>query len=455
MRQGKLLKSSIVFIMLLFCAASAVAAEPPPEPDTPEEITIKNMKCPAHVAGQRHKLTEGVYDCIKKIVDDLADTMIDEVYRKVSNAVTAVLTLAIMFFAIKFVLYGTRQPQAEFFAMLIKFTIVAAMVFGIKTGGGIIELRDVILGTAEKLSNLVFTVDQVTLDGIPNDPNDTIFTKMDNMIFRFYAIDPNSEIKVDKDMAGLAMLGGMALTGPIGAKAFSEGTGVIALLVSSFMIALYIQVVALIALTFMFALSPIIIPLCLFEKTRPTFDKWVRQILSYSLQPMIVVTFLSIMLIVLSSLFGTFDNIVKKSKELENDPQAKKIASFMTSPTAEKSADAAGQGVNTGSGLMVPSVDSTVAGQGVGMAGGGVQLDQLVKGVSTIDKTITVSPMDEGLMKSLISQLILLLITCGALFRFMKELPAWASELAGGDRTVPNLFSQQPIKEIDQRFNKK
>lgn len=447
MRLDKLLKTSIIFIMLLLCAAPAFAVEPPTDAGT---NNMKNMKCPAHVPGERRKLTEGVYDCIRDIIDRLSKDIVVDIYNKVSTAVTAVLTLAIMFFAIKFVLYGTRQPQAEFFSMMIKFTIVASMVFGIKTGGGIIEFRDVILGTAGNLSNLVFTAgDIVSIDG------DNIFQKMDNMIFKFYAIDPNQDIKVDKDMAGLAMLGGMALTGPIGAKAFSEGTGVIALMVSSFMIALYIQVVALIALTFMFALSPLIIPLCLFEKTRPMFDKWLRQIFSYSLQPMIVVTFLSIMLIVLGSLFGTFDRIVEESKKLENDPQVRKVAAFMTSPQAEKSAGADGQGVNTGSGMLLPSEDSTVAGAGVGTAGGGLQIDQIVKGVSFKEKTITVSPFDEKQMQELISQLILLLITCGALFRFMKELPAWASELAGGDRTVPNLFKTQPIAEIDQRFNKK
>jgi hypothetical protein len=172
MRQGKLLKSSIVFIMLLFCATSAVAEKPPTRDGT---NNIKNMSCPD--TGLPAKLTEGVYLCIKNIVNRLANTMIVQVYNKVSNAVTAVLTLAIMFFAIKFVLYGTRQPQAEFFAMLIKFTIVAAMVFGIKTGGGIIELRDVILGTAEKLSNLVFTDSDIAPVRGAN-----IFQKMDNIL---------------------------------------------------------------------------------------------------------------------------------------------------------------------------------------------------------------------------------------------------------------------------------
>lgn len=466
MQRKILRRSSCLILIMLFLfgeGRSLATTMPPPNPNAVR--VIGDMRCPAHVPGTPYKLTEAIYDCVKGLTDDIATTIVQNVYTKASKVVTAVLILSILFFSIKFVLYGTRQPQAEFFITLIKFTVVASLLFGIETNGGIIELRDPILDTAQELSNLVFTAGEVTTIS-----GDNVFAKMDMLIFKLYGIEtgagvatspPTEKLPKEKDYQGLQMLGAMALTGPLGAKAFAEGTGVIALLVSSFMIALYLQVVALIALTFLFALSPIFLPLVLFQQTRPMFDKWIRQIISYSLQPMIVVAFLSIMLIILGELFGTFVDIRKKSAELENSPMARNVMTAFSTPFTLKSAkdkmgnETENQAVNTGSGFLQSFNDSTVAGSGVGVTGGGKQMNQLAFGMSLKDTTITVSPFKPEQINELLSEIMLLLITCAALFRFMREMPEWLSELAGGDRTVPNLYKSKPISEIDQRFNKK
>lgn len=59
--------------------------------------------------------------------------------------------------------------------------------------------------------------------------------------------------------------------------------------------ALYIYIFALLARTLLFATGPIFIIFLLFERTRALFDNWLRQIISFSLQPVFLFTVLGIL----------------------------------------------------------------------------------------------------------------------------------------------------------------
>lgn len=434
-----LLRNKISIVLLFLFFASFVQAAPPPVPEPPAQGAIKAMNCP----NQPGKLTEAVYDCIHHIVDTLSADMILEIYNRANKAIIALLTMAIVFFAFKFVLSGTRQPQAEFFVTLLKFTFVASLLFGIGSGGGILELRQTILNTGEEISAFVLNGGAFGVVA-----GDNIFAKMDGIIFKIYGIDPQKDLKMDGDMKGLMMFGGMALSGGIGTKGFVEGMGVVSLLVGAFMMALYIQVVALIALTFLFALSPIFLPMLLFTPTQNMFRKWLSQIMSYSLQPMIMVAFISLMLNILSGLIGTVDDIIVESAKLQNDPSFKKYQTIFSAPKTEKDENAPFQSIITNDGVAM--TDSTVAGPGV-VAGAEKQMNQLSIGMSTTEQSLTVSPLSQEKLKELSSRLLMLLILCGAMLRFMRELPDWMADLTG-DRSAPNLAQQAPVQNIQSRF---
>ncbi len=66
--------------------------------------------------------------------------------------------------------------------------------------------------------------------------------------------------------------------------------------------ALYIYIFALLARTLLFATGPIFIIFLLFERTRSLFDNWLRQIISFSLQPVFLFTILG----VLNRIYVTF-----------------------------------------------------------------------------------------------------------------------------------------------------
>lgn len=57
--------------------------------------------------------------------------------------------------------------------------------------------------------------------------------------------------------------------------------------------ALFIYIAGYIGITFLMILAPLFIPLCLFKQTKDYFDKWVKLIINFTLQPIIVLVFIS------------------------------------------------------------------------------------------------------------------------------------------------------------------
>lgn len=67
--------------------------------------------------------------------------------------------------------------------------------------------------------------------------------------------------------------------------------------------ALHIFLSSCIAIILMVFISPIIFPLMLFEKTKDIFDKWLQNLISFSLQPMILFAYIAIFVTVMDKAF--------------------------------------------------------------------------------------------------------------------------------------------------------
>ena len=408
-----------------------------------------------HCDMPKGQLAEAVYNCIHDKISQMISPnnqngLILTVFNKVNKAIVAVLTLAIMFFAIKFALYGTRQPQVEFFTMMLKMVIVASLLFGIRDGRGILLVTDTIMKAGSGFQSLV-----LVNNGTFGIDGQNIFQRMDTALFKIYGVkDPTKEIKMDKDMAGVNMMGGLILAGPLGAKAFLQGGAALAMLVGSFMVALYINIVSLIAVTFLLTLSPIILPLVLFPATERMFQKWRGQLISYTLQPMVMTVFISMMFLMLGDLVGTLDNFIETARDMGNDPGIVSTRNAFTTATAVMGADKPGVAANLGT-ERVATTDAITGGNGLSGIGSGQAMNMFTKGIGTKDFKLPIIPFNHNQLTGLGSQMVVLLIVCGAMFRFMKELPEWASELAGGDRTVPNLAQLAGPKQVEKQFEKK
>lgn len=89
------------------------------------------------------------------------------------------------------------------------------------------------------------------------------------------------------------------LTGPIGLY-FAFSILIFAMLLIAVTIrALHIFLSSCISIIIMVFVSPIIIPLVLFEKTKNIFEEWLKQLISFAMQPMILFAYIAILIMVM------------------------------------------------------------------------------------------------------------------------------------------------------------
>ena len=171
---------------------------------------------------------------------------------------------------------------------------------------------------------------------------------------------------------------------------------------------------------------------------------------------MIMTVFISMMFLMLGDLVGTVDNFIKTAAEMSNNPGVNTVKKLVSTATTIMGPDKENVEAGQGGQMVVDGPDATVIGVG-GKGGieGGQAVTRFLKGAGTKDFGITITPMEENELQGLGSQLVVLLIVCGAMYRFMKELPGWASELAGGDITVPNLAQSTPVRQLENQFEAK
>ena len=61
-----------------------------------------------------------------------------------------------------------------------------------------------------------------------------------------------------------------------------------------------------IMISFLIFISPLIIPLMLFNKTKKMFDKWLANLLGYSLQPFVILVLISLFIVLIDGFYGIF-----------------------------------------------------------------------------------------------------------------------------------------------------
>lgn len=109
--------------------------------------------------------------------------------------------------------------------------------------------------------------------------------------------------KGGKNLGSLLGLIGLSLVWPFSIVIYIAISSIlIALLLFNFIIkVVYFFAGATIAMTMLLFLSPLIIPTILFNKTKKIFDKWLKNLLGFALQPMILVAYISISIMIIDN----------------------------------------------------------------------------------------------------------------------------------------------------------
>ncbi len=117
---------------------------------------------------------------------------------------------------------------------------------------------------------------------------------LDCKIMRYLGFGPSVSTS---NVASLIFAG--MLTGPIGIY-FAFSILIFAMLLISVTIrALHIFLSSCISIIIMVFVSPIIIPLVLFERTKPIFENWLEELISFAIQPMILFAYIAILIMVM------------------------------------------------------------------------------------------------------------------------------------------------------------
>ncbi|BBJ30999.1 hypothetical protein RAS_01080 [Rickettsia asiatica] len=261
--------------------------------------------------------------------------------------VTAFLTLYVMFFGFKLLLAGEVPPKSEYINFILKMIFVTYFSIGINiTPGngspydrldGMIQwafpfLLDGINGLASwvmnaapsglcKFNNLSYdgTVSYIALwdaldcrvahylglDILSTLLVENAYRSHDFLNFDFFSFSapPYIYLLIPAIISGNMMLVSLALSYPL-----------LVISVAAFMV--NATIMCMISIVILGILAPLFVPMFLFTYTRNYFDSWVKLMISFLLQPMVVVTFMITMFSVYD--YGFYGKCQYKSKLIHN-----------------------------------------------------------------------------------------------------------------------------------------
>ncbi|MCA7010140.1 TrbL/VirB6 family protein [Wolbachia endosymbiont of Tribolium confusum] len=293
-------------------------------------------------------ITSMIVQCIKESLDNLVagigssgellkdkdghakGSFLSVAQKKLKNTVTAVLVLALILFSIKAMSGGVRSPQ-EMYMLIIKFALVIYFTTGstmshyygelTKLSNGLSEIVLQASSESKGICNYEAGKDYEYMRKVDGKRISYSYLapwdKLDCRIL-FYLGAPldgiGGKIGAGGAVTLMVLLGAapvLLVAGSVIGIIFAGGQILVAL-VCIFMAILmmmvilwmcYVFILSLVALSVIIILSPLFIPMVLFQHTKGYFDGWLKELITYSLYPVILFAFLSFMFIACDKIF--------------------------------------------------------------------------------------------------------------------------------------------------------
>jgi type IV secretory pathway VirB6-like protein len=248
----------------------------------------------------------------KSFFRNMQDTMQD--------LVRLVLTMSVMFFGMNMLIQKKGFDLREKKDMLVYlFKIVTILYFA--TGDAWQQkFFDGVYGSSSEFARMVFKIETqqsplkrdgcqfgsvTTPDGITTPTEKSypagksylaIWDTLDCKIMRYLGFGPEDSVA---NIASLILAGALSQIAAIGLFFAISAMFFGICLIAATVRALHIFLSSCIAIIIMVFVSPLIFPTLLFEKTKGMFDKWLTNLISYCLQPMILFAYIAIFITVL------------------------------------------------------------------------------------------------------------------------------------------------------------
>jgi type IV secretory pathway VirB6-like protein len=218
------------------------------------------------------------------------------------SLIRAFMAMSIIFFAFKYMVGLSNITQKELFALIVKLSIVITLLgetswefFRTYLFSFFIEGTDDLIRLMTSQFSVILEGSTVTGQNVGNIPGqetalaastgnhtyDT-FAFLNETLQRFFTKETNIKI--------LGLMTSFPLGVIIGLLIY-VGMG---FFIYTVFRAILIYIIAIVVVAILLFLAPIFIPMLMFEKTKPMFEKWIKQLMSFSLQPVLLFTVLAI-----------------------------------------------------------------------------------------------------------------------------------------------------------------
>lgn len=242
---------------------------------------------------------------------------------------------------------------------------------------------------------------------------------------------------------------GLFFTGPLGAMVGMAVIGILISVLVTFASAIFMFLFVKVVIVILVAVAPLIIPLYLFKYTRTFFDRWLSMIISFTLQPMMIMAFLAMMVPVFNGLVADYDDFYQGVRNRINNPQVANRIDLFQNVMSQQDKRLTG----SGSGLVVGARGSHLMFQ-YDRTSGTTRVNTsnpLVAGVTGMDVSVPYLHLEWDEAKRLLFLLIVTFVTFSAMVGFMKALPSFVNNFLG-DRTLANVVesSTKVISDVGE-----
>ncbi len=277
-------------------------------PESAHAVVAGDFYCAGgHAYGQLYDTGNGVCPATMKFTNifsflichteqlsaNLMGSMYCGIVAKLAPAVTAMVTLAVLFFGVSFTMGFTQITAKEFQAILLKIAVVVGfatqsdLLIGIGYNILVTGLRE---GTAIAVSSLYTSTGTVPANGLG------VYGLLDGFLAQalHFATDAVGQAwENGKEPCKNAIFAVMAVMAFVLPPIFYMCVLLMIRIALTFVRSVFGYLYSLLGIVFLLSLAPIFLSFYLFKVTQPFFEKWLKYLISFSLQMVIVFAFLS------------------------------------------------------------------------------------------------------------------------------------------------------------------
>lgn len=259
--------------------------------------------------GQGEGVTERVVRCIQLVVRNAVQNFFTTFGTALNSFMYAAIILAVTIYGVKIVTGSSYRPGPEAFMLLLK---VAGVILFSDTLGGFLDAIFPVMETVAGfgMSYLNSGDQSPFLQGCSTIGDDatSIWVKIDCIIARM----ATGEVGPTVQGAHVGVLWVLAVaifwTSFFGIFVFLMMFWAFFVIFLLVLRCVHVFLYCYIVIAFLAAMAPLMIPLILFRRTKIHFDKWLRNLIGFMIQPFILVVFMTF-------IFAMIDNLFFKDNE--------------------------------------------------------------------------------------------------------------------------------------------